>query len=178
MHRHAAAASGFKALILAAAQEFGLQPAVICGIGSRESGWGTLLTPPGPGGTGDAAPRKSRKPFRSGPMPPDGKGFARGLMQVDFDAFPFAQSGNWQDPQANIHFGCGVLHDNLRLIRSRTSLQGLMQLRAAIAAYNCGGGWVLKAIQQGKDVDAYTKKGNYSADVLNRAGFFQAQGWA
>ena len=178
MQHQLAVANGYKPFIVAAAQQFGFQPSVVCGIGSRESGWGLLLTPPGPGGTGDFAPRKSTKPFRSGPMPPDGHGYGRGLMQIDFDAFPFAQTGNWQDPEANIAFGCRVLHNNLVYLQQNTSLQGLMLLRAAIASYNCGAGNVHKAIQNSQDVDVFTAHANYSADVVNRAGFFQAQGWA
>jgi len=178
MLAQAAAANNYRSFIEAAAQQYGFQPAVICGLGSRESGWGLLLKPPGPAGTGDFAPRHNTKPFRSGPMPPDGAGYGRGLMQIDFDAFPFAQTGNWQNPQANINFGCGVLHDNLRFVTSHTSLQGLMLLRGAIASYNCGAGNVLKAVQQSLDIDAFTAHANYSADVLNRAGFFQLQGWS
>ncbi len=177
MLAHAAAANNFKQFIQSAAQQFGFQLAIICGIGSRESGCGLLLKAPGPAGTGDFAPRKSTKPFRPGPLPPDGGGYGRGLMQIDFDAFPFAQTGNWQDPQANIHFGCQVLHNNFVFLSNHTSLQGLMLLRGTIAAYNCGAGNVRNAVQQSRDVDFFTAHSNYSADVLNRAGFFQQQGW-
>jgi Transglycosylase SLT domain len=177
MLAQAAEANNFKLFIESAAQQFGFQPSVICGIGSRESGWGLLLKPHGPAGTGDFAPRKNTKPFRPGPMPPDGGGYGRGLMQIDFDAFPFAQTGDWQDPQANIQFGCQVLHGNLVFCSRNLSLQGLMLLRAGIAAYNCGAGNVRTAVQQSRDVDFFTAHSNYSADVLNRAGFFQRQGW-
>jgi len=177
MLAQAAAANNFKQFIESAAQQFGFQPAVICGIGSRESGWGLLLKPPGPTGTGDFAPRKNTKPFRPGPLPPDGGGYGRGLMQIDFDAFPFAQTDNWKDPQANIEFGCRVLHSNFVFLSSHTTLQGLMLLRGAIAAYNCGAGNVRKAFERSQDVDFFTAHSNYSADVLNRAGFFQQQGW-
>lgn len=98
-------------------------------------------------------------------------------MQIDFDAFPFAQTGNWQDPQANITFGCQVLRNNFVFLSSHTTLQGMMLLRGAIAAYNCGAGNVRNAVQQSRDVDFFTAHANYSADVLNRAGFFQQQGW-
>jgi soluble lytic murein transglycosylase-like protein len=172
-----AAANNFKQFIQSAAPQFGFAVAVVCGIGSRESGWGLLLKAPGPAGTGDFAPRKTTRPFRPGPMPPDGGGYGRGLMQIDFDAFPFARTGNWQDPQANINFGCQVLRNNFLFLSSHTTLQGLMLLRGTIAAYNCGAGNVRNAVQQSRDVDFYTAHSNYSADVLNRAGFFQQQGW-
>lgn len=178
MTAQATAADNYREFILAAAQQFGFQPAVICGVGSRESGWGLLLKPPGPAGTGDFAPRHNTKPWRSGPMPPDGQGYGRGLMQIDFDAFDFARTGHWQDPASNINAGAQVLHNNIRFFTNNSSLQGLELLRVAIAAYNCGAGNVQKALQQSLDVDAFTAHANYSADVLNRAGFFQLHGWS
>ncbi len=178
MLAQATAAGNYQQFILAAAQQYGFQPSVICGIGSRESGWGLLLRPPGPAGTGDFAPRQNTKPWRSGPMPPDGQGFGRGLMQIDYDAFDFARTGNWQDPASNINFGAQVLQNNVQFFTNNSSLQGVDLLRAAIAAYNCGAGNVQRALQQSLDVDAYTANANYSADVLNRAGFFQLQGWS
>jgi len=178
MLTQAAAANNYREFILAAAQQFGFQPAVICGVGSRESGWGLLLKPPGPAGTGDFAPWPNTKPWRSGPMPPDGQGFGRGLMQIDYDAFDFARTGNWQDPAANINPGAQVLHSNFIFLSKHTSLAALMLLRGTIAAYNCGAGNVQKAVQESKDVDTFTAHANYSADVLNRAGFFQLQGWS
>jgi len=169
-------AGKYRQFIESAAQQFDLQVAVIAGIGSRESGWGLLLRPAGPGGTGDFGPRKFPTGFRTGALPPDG-GFGRGLMQIDFDAFEFARTGKWQDPQENIAFGCKVLSDARTLLGRKTSLTSGALLQAAIAAYNCGAGNVLQAIRDSRDVDFYTTKRNYSADVLNRAGFFQAQGW-
>jgi soluble lytic murein transglycosylase-like protein len=98
-------------------------------------------------------------------------------MQIDFDAFPFARTGNWQDPEANIDTGCSVLKSNLDLLGRKTSLTGRDLLQAAIAAYNCGAGNVLTAIREGHDVDFFTTGRDYSKDVLNRAGFFQNAGW-
>ena len=179
MQAQLAAANSFRPFIEAAASRFGFQPCVICGIGSRESGWGLLLKPAGPGGTGDFAPRqRTRPPVRSGPMPPDGLGFGRGLMQIDFDSNPLAQTGNWQDPQTNINFGCQLLAQKMTYVAKNSSLQGLMLLRGALAAYNCGEGAVCKLAGQGLDVDARTTGNDYSADVLSRAGFFQLNGWA
>lgn len=171
------AALKFKALIDAGAQQIGVPGVVIAGIGSRESGWGLNLRPPDPSGTGDFAPRKFPTAFRTGPLPPDGGGYGRGLMQIDFDAFPFARTGNWKDPQANINTGCSVLKSDLDLLGRRTSLAGRDLLRAAIAAYNSGVSNVLTAINNGHDVDFFTTGRNYSADVFNRAGFFQNMGW-
>jgi hypothetical protein len=166
----------FKSFINAGAQRIGVPSVVIAGIGSRESRWGLANRPTGPAGTGDFAPRKFPTAFRTGALPPDG-GYGRGLMQIDFDAFPFARSGNWQDPQANINTGCDVLKGNLDLLGRRTSLTGRDLLQAAVAAYNCGAGNVLNAIHAGHPLDFFTTGRNYSQDVLNRAGFFQNMGW-
>jgi len=59
-----------------------------------------------------------------------------------------------------------------------TDLSDQEILRAALAGYNAGPGRVLKAIKEGKDIDHYTTGRDYSADVLNRAGWFQTYGWA
>jgi len=180
MQKELAIANGFRAFIEAAASQHGFQPCVIAGIGSRETSWGLspLLKPQGPGGTGDRAPRsRPNPPLRPGPLPPDGLGFGRGLMQLDFDSNPVAQHGNWADPQTNISAGCQVLAQKLAFIQRHSSLQGLMLLRGTIAAYNCGEGTICK-LPEGADIDSRTAHGNYSADVLNRAGFFQQNGWA
>lgn len=170
-------AAKFRQFIDDAGTTSAISSALIAGIGSRESGWGLLLRPTGPGGTGDFAARRFPTAFRASALPPDG-GFGRGLMQIDFDAFEFARTGNWKDPQANIDFGCKVLKGNVDLLARKTSLQGSALFRAAIAAYNSGAGNVLQAIRDGRDIDFYTTGRNYSADVLNRAGFFQAAGWS
>lgn len=170
-------AARYRAAIESGADRAGVSPALVCGIGSRESRWGLALVPPGPAGTGDALPRGSRKPWREGDLPPDGGGFGRGLMQIDFDAHAFARTGNWRDPGANIDYGCKVLRGNRLLLRRRTGLAGDALLRAAVAAYNCGAGNVLKALERGRDVDHFTSGRDYARDVLDRADWFQGHGW-
>lgn len=167
----------YKAFIDAGAQRIGVPSVVIAGIGSRESGWGRLLKPTGPGGTGDFAQRRFPTALRTGPLPPDNGGYGRGLMQIDYDAYPFARTGNWQEPQANIDCGCTVLKAAIDLLSRRTSLTGRDLLQAAVAAYNCGAGNVLTAIRDGHDLDFFTTGRDYSKDVFNRAGFFQNCGW-
>jgi hypothetical protein len=71
----------------------------------RESHGGDALRPPGPGGTGDFAPRA----WGSMPMPPDGLGWGRGLMQIDYGAHAFARGNSWSDPNENVKYGAGVL---------------------------------------------------------------------
>ena len=168
----------YRAFIDDAAKRFGFQPSVIGGIGSRESQWGLDLKPDGagPAGTGDFTPRRFPTRFRTGPLPPEG-GFGRGLMQIDFDAFGFARTGNWQDPAANIQFGCQVLAESRDFIQRKAHLEDRALLRAAIAGYNAGPGNALRALRDGHDIDFFTTGRDYSKDVLNRAGFFQLKGW-
>ncbi len=175
--RQLAAATQYLAFIKQGAQQYDIDVPVLGGLGSRESNWGLALKPAGTGGTGDFARRSAPTRFRQDALPPDGGGFGRGLMQIDFDAHEFARTGNWQDPQQNILYGCKVLADCLSFFQRKENLQGKLLLRAALAAYNCGPGNVLKAIRNGLDVDFYTAHRDYSEDVLNRAGFFQLNGW-
>ena len=170
---HAAARYG--ASIVAAAATFGLPPAIIAALGSRESRWGLALKPKGPGGTSDLAPRLYTHPHRPAPLPADGRGFRRGLMQIDYDAHEFARSGDWQSPDANIRYACEVLRDARTQLRRRTVLHGRALLRGALAACNCGIGNVMRAVQHGLDLDFYTAGRNYAAEILDRAGFFEAQ---
>ncbi len=170
-------ATQYKAFIDEAAAKFGFQPALIGGLGSRESRWGLSLTPPGPAGTGDFIQRRFPARFRTGPLPADGGGFGRGLMQIDFDAYEFARTGNWADPKENILSGCQVLADGRDLIRRKTNFDGLPLLRASLASYNAGPGNALTAIRDGRDIDFFTAGRNYSADTLNRSGWFQLKGW-
>jgi len=81
-----------------AAIEAGLLPSVIAALGSRESSWGRAL---GSDGTADLAPRHYLLPHRSQPLPEDGAGFKRGLLQIDYDGHEFARTGDWQDPEAS-----------------------------------------------------------------------------
>jgi len=176
MMSHAAQATKYKAFIAAAAHDFQLPVCVVCAVGSHESHWGLVLKPPGPAGTGDFAPRRGPNQFRSGPLPGDGLGFGRGLMQIDFDFQEFARTGAWRDPEANIREGCDILSQAVKFFSKQPNLN-VTPLRAAIAAYNAGAGGVLSSLKRGLDVDARTTGKNYSADVLNRAGWFQSAGW-
>jgi Putative peptidoglycan binding domain/Transglycosylase SLT domain len=179
MNRQLTEALKYRASITQASQKFGIEESIIGGLGSRESHWGLLLKPPGPGGTGDFAKRRSPAKFRSGPLPPDNQGFGRGLMQIDFDANEFARTGNWQDPTANILCGAEVLSVcGKTLQRLKPGLEGTALQHAALAAYNCGPGNVLNALRDGRDPNFYTAGHDYGKDVLSRAGFFQIKGWS
>jgi hypothetical protein len=176
--RQLSEAEKHKAALDGAAKKYGFSTPLIWGIGSRESHWGLLLKPKGPAGTGDFLERRYPAPFRTGPLPPDGRGFGRGLMQVDFDAHEFARTGKWFDPKENIFYGCKVLVDSRDFIQRKADLQGLALLRAALAGYNAGPGNALRALRDGRDVDFYTAGRDYSRDVLDRAGWFQLKGWS
>jgi hypothetical protein len=171
------AAARYGVLIETAATETGLLPAVLAGFGSRQSRWGLALKPRGPDGTVDLMPRPFAHPWREDPLPPDGLGFGRGLLRIDYDADVFARTGDWRDPAVNLRHGCQVLADARAVLRRRTVLHGHALLRGALAATNCGLGNVLHAIRHGFDIDFYTSGRDYSRDVLSRAGFFQAHGW-
>src|SRR6266545_4046705 len=172
-----AEASKYDDAVSTAAGKYDVPACVIAGIGSRESGWGLRLRPRGSSGTGDFGPRRFPTRYRTGPLPPDGGGFGRGLMQIDFDSHPFARTGPWRDPSANIQQGVLILASNRDLLRRKTVLTDDALLRASIAAYNSGASNVLHALRDGRDVDFYTSGRNYSSDVLNRAGWFGGQSW-
>ena len=169
-------AKKYMSAILQASAEHNVPPSLICAIGSRESNWGlgSDMKPKGPAGTGDWAPRD---PKRWGyAMPPDGLGWGRGLMQVDYAQSDFGKTGNWMDPLANIQFGTNELASNIQHFTA-TPHSGVDPVRAAVAAYNCGPKNVEKAIKEGHDVDIYTTGHDYSRDVLGRAAWFKSNGF-
>ena len=159
-----------------AANKYNLDPSLICAIGSRESNWGqgSDMRPKGPSATGDWA---SRNPQKWGyAMPPDGLGWGRGLMQVDYAESDFGKTGPWMDPTANILFGSNELATNVKHYTANP-IPGVDPQRAAVAAYNCGQGNVANAIRDGYDVDHYTTGRDYSTDVLERAAWFKSNGF-
>ncbi len=175
MLRQLQQANKYRSIILEAAQKTNLPAAIICGIGSRESHWGLALTPPGPGGRGDFAKRPLRG-ARTGLEPNDGPGYGRGLMQIDYDWHEFARTGNWQNERANLLYACTVLNSARSFFEQR-NVPATQMLRAIIAAYNAGATATYGCISAGSDVDCKTTGRDYSKDVLNRAGWFQLQGW-
>jgi len=146
----------YRGIIEDAARRYNVRPSVICGMGSRESHWGLALKPAGPGGRGDFARRRPRGERRS-VEPPDGPGYGRGLMQIDYDWHEFARTGRWQDPRENIMYACTVL-DRAKTFfqRKRVRLNEDQMLRAMIASYNGGATAALQALQARLDIDANT----------------------
>jgi soluble lytic murein transglycosylase-like protein len=177
-----AEAEQYREIVASAAVVYDIPAPVIGGVGSRESRWGLALKLAVGGmiratGTGDFAKRSYPTRYRTGPLPPDGGGFGRGLMQIDFDFHESARTGNWADPRENIVYGCRVLADYREFMRRRVGLQDAALIRAMLASYNAGPGNVLRALRDGRDVDFYTAGRNYSLDVLARADFFREHGW-
>lgn len=172
------AANTFKAVMVAEAAPRAIPPAVIAAIGSVESGWGTsnLMQPTGPAGTGDRAPRNPSPPLRPGPMPTDGLGFGRGLMQIDWDFHPFARTGNWQDAAENIRFGCALLAADRDRFVKELGMSADDALMAAIAAYNAGFGGTSQLIREHGLKSAFLP-GRYAAKVLARIDFFRSNGF-
>lgn len=172
-----AEAAKYKAIACRVGEIYEVEPSIIAGICSRESRWGLALRPPGPGGTGDFVARSFPSRYREGPFPPDGLGFGRGLMQIDYDYHEFARTGNWRDPEENISYGIRLLTRYLKLLGRKSDLDEASLLRAAVAAYNAGAGRILRSIKKGLDIDYFTTGGDYSRDILSRAEFFRTHGW-
>jgi len=145
----------FKSLILASAQKHNWRPEIIAGIISRESRFGLILDADG---TGDA-------------------GHGHGLMQIDDHSFgTWLSENDWTDPKTNIEKGVQILTDKYNFLDNKGVLNNMSDAdaeRAAVAAYNCGEGNVLKVIAAGDDIDARTAGHDYSADVLARAEQFK-----
>lgn len=98
----------FANLLLDAAEVHGVDPYLLAGMAWRESHAGALLRPSGPTGTGDFIPRKSGSAWfkyadPSTGLPPDGHGWGRGLMQLDYGAeHDWVMSNAWDDAATSI----------------------------------------------------------------------------
>lgn len=150
----------YELIIRKVAAQYQIPPALIAGIGSRESHWGLALNPVGPTGTGD-------------------NGHGRGLMQID-DRWhhDFIESEKWSDANENIIYGAAVLKNCIEIFRKKTEVKSLSFLfRAGTSGYNCGPSRAIDAFNFGYDIDYFTTGRDYSKDVFNRAGWFQLHGW-
>lgn len=147
-------------LIIPIAKSYGLDPAVVAAVVSRESGGGRLLGKRGnPADTGDHGHGR-------GLMQADDR-FWKGLLNLDSKG---GEEDAWRYPAFNIAFGCWLLAKNLDALRAEfPGLDEGERLRAALAAYNCGLGRVMRALADKRDVDAATAGGDYGRDVLARA---------
>lgn len=171
------------AVVERVAARHGFLPSIIAGFCSRRSGWGQDLSPSGAEGTRDVQARTTLVEGRCSPLPPDGLGFERGLMGLDFDRHQLAREALWRDPESNIEAAFALIAEYRTRLRRRTTLQGTGLLRAALTAFECGLASVERALRLGQDVDSPTPGWNEigvrgcGRDVMIRAGFFQAEGW-
>lgn len=169
LRRHLIESLKYDEFIKQGARNAGVSVSIIWAIGSRESAWGLALKPQGPTGTGDWTKR-------NGALPPDGLGWGRGLMQIDYASHEFARTGAWKNALENILYGSRVLRQSYRHLEQRTKLRGRELLRAALAGYNAGPGAVERVVNAGMDCDKFTAHRNYGADVLARAAWFREVG--
>jgi hypothetical protein len=109
--------------IINAAQSYGVDPFALAVIMYNESRGGNALKPTGQTGTGDFIPRKPgastyKYANPATGLPPDGKGWGRGLMQIDYGVHnAWATSSPWWDAQANINKGAEVLAEKFRYFK-------------------------------------------------------------
>uniref|UniRef100_A0A673WAG3 Lysozyme g n=1 Tax=Salmo trutta TaxID=8032 RepID=A0A673WAG3_SALTR len=138
----------YKGRITSAGQKYGVDPAVLGGIISRESRGGTGLV----NGSGD-------------------NGNAHGLMQVDKRYH--SPKGAW-DSQAHIDQGAQILAGSYSDVeRKYPHWTKEKKLKGALAAYNMGAG----SISSYEQVDAKTTGEDYSNDVVARAQYFKKHGY-
>jgi hypothetical protein len=152
---------------------------------ARPKGWSIsthgvphATLPPGAGGSPGWSPHPSGRGAPPPPymLPPDGLGWGRGLMQIDFNVhYPWVTTNDWGDPTTNINKAAEILASNLRFFRA----QGLSEdtaLRAAVANYNLGDrAFILANVKAGRSPDLKTTGGEYSAYVVGAAQAFQSK---
>ncbi|MEM7044051.1 MAG: hypothetical protein AAF543_14675 [Pseudomonadota bacterium] len=178
-----AIACAYAVIIDRIAARHALMPSMVAGFCSRRSGWGLDLSPTGADGTRDLEARPCNLSSRQTPLPPDGLGYVRGLMGLDFDRHPLAREPQWRDPESNLDAAFSMIAGYRSRLRRVTTLQGTGLLRASFTAFECGLERVEHAIRQGQDVDSPTPGWCQVAgrgcgqDVVARAAFFQAEGW-
>ena len=184
-------AQPYSDIIIQVGRESGVDPFVIFALFDRESLWGQMLDK---NLTGDHTPR-NWGPY---PMPPDGMGWGRGLMQVDYPRAT-KENHNWRDPLANIRLGVQLYQEKLaevtaapsgywnvskevadRLGASPGSYPALavpasLASMAAMAAYNAGSANVRRAysvaVAVGLDVQS-------AIDAMTTGGDYSADTWS
>ncbi|WP_245591976.1 LysM peptidoglycan-binding domain-containing protein [Cystobacter fuscus] len=132
--------------------EYGLPPALLAAIASRESRGGNGLNPDG-----------------TAKYDPNGYG----LMQIDAKHNPGLIRGG---PYSREHVAAaaGLLRDNLRAMQSaHPEWSPAEQLRGAVAAYNMGP----RNVQTVANMDVGSTGGDYSSDVWARAQYLASRGF-
>jgi soluble lytic murein transglycosylase-like protein len=158
---HANAMSLYKRPIMAVAQSTGVDPALIAGILSRESGAGLLLDANGLG---------------------DG-GHGYGLMQIDDGSYKsWLGTHDWRNPLVNIRKGVSVLLDKRAELIDLARASGVHPsvgdlLTWTVSAYNAGADGAFDGVLDHDRSDAFTTGGNYAADVLARTAYYRDHGY-
>lgn len=118
--------------ILSASNAYGVSPWTLTGILLRESGGGTALTPSNdPAGTGDFIPRGSSSSYfkfanPATGLPPDGKGWGRGLMQIDYGVHnAWVTSNAWWEPQVNINKAASIVKEHMNFFKKPSTGQSV-----------------------------------------------------
>ncbi|XP_024285741.1 lysozyme g isoform X2 [Oncorhynchus tshawytscha] len=150
-----AAMDKYKRLIMKVAKRNEVDPAVICGIISRESRAGTGLDKHGRGDNGKAF----------------------GLMQIDTTPAPsgggHTPKGEWNSEE-HLQQGTEILIEFIKIIQEKfNSWTKEQQLKGGIAAYNKGH----DRVESYEEVDTHTTGVDYSNDVVARAQWFYNHGY-
>ncbi|KAK6304326.1 hypothetical protein J4Q44_G00249120 [Coregonus suidteri] len=148
-----AAMNKYKGLIMKVAERNAVDPAVICGIISRESRAGKGLDKHGRGDYGKAF----------------------GLMQIDTTPSGGGNTpkGEW-DSEEHLQQGTEILIEFIKRIQKKFhSWTYEQQLKGGIAAYNKGE----DCVESYQEVDAKTNGVDYSNDVVARAQWFYRHGY-
>ncbi len=146
LQSHLNAAMKYRAIIEEAARACEVQPSILLGLGSHQTGWGL-------------------QPNRRGQI---------GLFGIAAALHDPNRTGRYDAPRDNILFACSVLQENKELFGARTSLKGAMLWAAAIAAFNMPQRQIFEMIERGGMSRSLPEE---ARQVLNRAGWFQLQGW-
>lgn len=164
-----------------AAAAHSIDPFTLAALLDRETLGGTTkdLDKPGPSGTGDFG---KRDPAHWGSeLPPDGRGWGRGLFQIDYSKPGSPQRAwcetvaadgrcQWEVPALNADKAAELFAGKLAVLAN--------DYQAAICAYNAGEGSAQRALaalppdagplRRVAALDAVTTGGNYVSDVLKR----------
>lgn len=192
--------------LIEAGEKYGVSPWALAGIMYRESSGGNALKPKGPTGTGDFTPRWSGNLYfkYANPatgLPPDGLGWGRGLMQIDFGAQnAWVTTNAWWDPQVNIDKAASILASNMAYFSRAPGgpitvdswrlsgfginsqgpypdprpLSGPALQAAALAAYNAGPSGVLQALAAGLPPSKPTTGRDYADWIASRVASWQS----
>lgn len=175
-------------VFLRVGQEVGVSPFLLAALAEQESQYGTQLRADG---TGDFIPRS----WTATPLPPDGMGWGRGIMQIDYGSERgWLSMNNWRDPYTNIKKAAQIFKAKLDYLKATPKtptvavtgdeatrrgvasgvyrdprpLSGDLLFRAALAAYNTGELNALRSVAVGVAPDKTTYGGNYGSTLLPR----------